>query len=222
MSDSPLVLFDLDGTIYRSEHSVVPAMQETCREFGLPEPTPQRILELLALTQEEQLPYITSGREDIDLEDFVMRFEEREFALVREHAARFDGMIGVFRKLKADGFTLAVCSSGGAPYVNQVIDALDIRGWFAAVSGHEQGEPKHQRAAQIASQHEGPVAAVVGDAASDARAARACDCPFIIAAYGYSHSSIDEQTWAQALVARTAGDIPALVHESVKKSAIAG
>ena len=222
MTDSPLVIFDLDGTIYKSEHSVVPAMQETCREFGLPEPPPERILELLALTRDEQLPYITGGREDIDLDDFVMRLEEREFELVREHAALFDGMLGVFRKLEADGFTLAVCSSGGAPYVNQVVDALGIRSCFSAVSGHERGEPKHQRAAQIAAEHAGPAAAVVGDAASDARAAVAVGVPLIVAAYGYSHSSIDEQVWTQSLVARTPGDVPGLVRESLERTASPG
>ena len=197
-------------------------MQETCREFGLAEPSPQRILELLALTQEEQLPYITGGREDIDLNDFVMRFEEREFSLVREHATMFDGMERVFRKLEADGFTLAVCSSGGAPYVNQVIDALGIRAWFAAVSGHQNGEPKHERAAQIAAEHSGPVAAVVGDADSDARAADAVDATLIIAAYGYSHSSIDARTWNRSLVAGAPRDIPGLVHESLNRTAQAG
>lgn len=218
MDESPLVIFDLDGTIYESEHSVVPAMQETCREFGLREPSPRRILELLALTTDEQLPYISEGREDIDLQAFVTRMEEREFSLVRKHAKPFDGVLEVLRKLKADNFTLAVCSSGSMPYVNLVIDSLGIREWFSAVSGTKDKRPKHKRAVEIARHHQGPVAAVVGDAASDARAAHAIDAPFVIAAYGYSLSSIDTQTWNNALRAETPADIPEKVQESLLRS----
>ena len=47
VGDFEIAVFDMDGTLYSTDGSVVPAVLETFREFGLPEPPVEEIEDLI-------------------------------------------------------------------------------------------------------------------------------------------------------------------------------
>lgn len=218
MSDKPLVLFDLDGTLFESESSVVPAMREACRDLGLDIPSRETILERLAYTLTEQVPMYIGTRVDVDPHAFAQQLAKREEELVRENATLFPGILPVLDSLLSCGYSLAVCSSGGQHYVDLVIDTLGIRDRFIACSGQLNEEPKYERAAALAAAHNNAVVCHIGDAHSDALAAEAVGCPFVIADYGYSLSSIPDSTRARAIIASSPSDIPGAIEQAAVRS----
>ena len=52
MEDFEIAVFDMDGTLYSTDTSIVPAVQETFLELGLPEPPVEEIEDLIGTKKE--------------------------------------------------------------------------------------------------------------------------------------------------------------------------
>lgn len=189
------LVFDLDGTLVDSAPDLVATLNVILSQEGVA-PLPlseardfighgaRRLMERGFAAQglsirPEAMPELFAR--------FIAHYETH----IADESRPFPGVIEALTEMKAAGARLAVCTNKLTGLSKQVLDALDLSRLFDAVIGADSApaakpDPRHLLTA-IAAAGGDPVRAVmVGDAATDASAARAAKAPLILMTYGYT------------------------------------
>ena len=104
-----LVFFDWDGTIMDSTHSIVVAIQQTCRDLEITVPTDQQASWVIGLSLTEALRKAIPDLGDHNIDRFIERYRYHYFT--RDTDLRlFAGMRELLERLKAAGIQLAVAT----------------------------------------------------------------------------------------------------------------
>jgi phosphoglycolate phosphatase len=125
------------------------------------------------------------------------RFLARYLAHIADESRPFPGVVDALEALRADGARLAVCTNKPTGLSNALLDALDLGRLFEAVVGPDRApaakpDPRHLEAAVTAAGGTLGRAILVGDAATDAGAARAAGVPLILVSFGYTETPAAE------------------------------
>ncbi|MGZ6015972.1 MAG: HAD-IA family hydrolase, partial [Phenylobacterium sp.] len=112
-------------------------------------------------------------------------------AHIADESRPFPGCVEALESLKADGARLAVCTNKLTGLSRSLLDALDMSRLFDAVIGADAApgikpDPRHLETAIAAAGGTMDRAIMVGDAATDAGAARAAKTPLILVSFGYT------------------------------------
>ncbi len=206
---SGLLIFDLDGTLFRGDRATVVAVTEAFDDLGLARPTPAEICSYFGKPIHEfhaWLRRLAAGRE---IEGVLLRIERREAELVPTEGALFPGVRLMLERFADEGFRLAICSNGRDPYVRTVLASHRIAGFFGAVRVREvEAENKTIMARDLLARIETRPAFVIGDRRDDIEAGKANGALTSGCAYGYG--SREEIAAADAVV-ETAREIPEAV-----------
>ena len=104
-----LVVFDWDGTVMDSTHSIVVAIQQTCRDLEITVPTDQQASWVIGLSLTEALRKAIPDLGDHNIDRFIERYRYHYFT--RDTDLRlFAGMRELLERLKAAGIQLAVAT----------------------------------------------------------------------------------------------------------------
>ncbi len=131
-----LIIFDLDGTLYRTEASVSAALSVLCSELSIPEVTRAEALKHAGKTTAGFLRAVLQLPESINPETVINRFRELERYYVRERGELYPGTQAMLCELKAQGHTLAVCSNGSLEYIELVTGVTGISAHFEYVKSN--------------------------------------------------------------------------------------
>ena len=109
----------------------------------------------------------------------------------------FPGAVSALETLRAQGARLAVCTNKPTALSNALLRALDLDRLFEAVVGPDNApaakpDPRHLEAAVVAAGGSLARALMVGDAATDAGAARAARVPLVLVTFGYTETPAAE------------------------------
>ncbi|HEY2752676.1 HAD-IA family hydrolase [Phenylobacterium sp.] len=120
-------------------------------------------------------------------ERFIARYETH----IADESRPFPGAVAALETLKAQGAKLCVCTNKLTGLSTTLLDALDLSRLFDAVVGADatpaiKPDPRHIEAAVAACGGSISRTVMVGDAATDARAARAARVPLILVSFGYT------------------------------------
>jgi phosphoglycolate phosphatase len=205
------IIFDLDGTLFKTETATVPAVIETFKRFGLTKPSKQEICRFFGRPGSEFHTWLESLCPRDMASDFVRDVDRRELEYAATQGELYPGVIRMLTELAQDGYNLALCTNGEAEYVNTVLDAHDLRPFFTAVRHRiHRGDSKPSMVAELLAGGNPAAAVMVGDRDDDIRAARENRIYSIAAAYGYGSGSAFACADA---VADAPGDIPGLVKD---------
>lgn len=188
-----LVIFDLDGTIYKSESTYVPAIQNALNDFGLPSLVPEEILPFLRYNAQEYSEKIL-GSDDADrIEEFRKKVRQYELRDIPVIGALFPGVVEILDELRSLGCEMAICTNAENNYLDAVVDKTGIRQYFRALLGNDSGRPKADLVRELlaATGHSSKQCVVVGDSDSDQNAALHNGVAFIEAAWGYGNDTIE-------------------------------
>lgn len=108
----PLAVFDIDGTLVDSRASIHRAATEAAQALGLPEPSYDRVRQIVGLTLEHALAVLEPDLEPRDLERFIAEFRAsfgRMFEAGHQEPL-YDGAMEHLRRLKRDGWRLALAT----------------------------------------------------------------------------------------------------------------
>lgn len=208
MRDAVLI-FDMDGTLFKSESVTVPAVQETFRDAGLEIPDAVFILNFIGSPMAELAKWVQSVCGDRDAHALMSQIDARELELVDSVGQLYPDVTAMLERLRGDYRALALCTNGESKYVNRVIDSQNIRRFFDVIRFRTSAQDtKPDMAAEILRNLGITRGVVTGDRREDVEAAHHNSLKAIGAGYGYG--SEDELKHADA-VAANAGEIPALV-----------
>jgi len=189
------IAFDLDGTLVDTAHDLVGTLNWLLAEEGL-SPLP------LA----EARPFIGRGARwmiergfqaaqapvaPASVQPLFERFIDRYSGHIADESRPFPGCVAALEALRADGAKLVVCTNKLTGLSKALLDALDLTRLFDAVIGADAApaikpDPRHLETAIAAVGGRMDRAIMVGDAATDAGAARAAKVPLILVSFGYT------------------------------------
>ncbi|HWK72157.1 MAG TPA: HAD-IA family hydrolase [Burkholderiaceae bacterium] len=123
------VVFDWDGTVMDSTHSIVAAIQGACADLGLPVPPAQEAAWVIGLSLESALyrcvPTLTADQ----MPDFVDRY--RVHFLSRDPEIKlFDGITDLLATLQSRQVRLGVATGKSRVGLDRVLTAKQLHGHF--------------------------------------------------------------------------------------------
>ena len=191
------VAFDLDGTLVDTAPDIVAALNfaleaEGCRALPFDE---GRLLIGGGVRRLIERGFVAAGlpaspeRLAGAFDAFIARYE----AHLADHSQVYPGVVEALGALQSEGLRLCVCTNKYTDLALALLAHLDLGRFFEAVVGPQglpaqKPDPRHLEAAVRAAGGDLSRAIMVGDAATDAGAARAAGVPLILMSYGYTET----------------------------------
>ena len=192
-----IVIFDLDGTLFRTETVTVPAVREAFAHFALAPPSQNEICSCFGRTTEEYRAWLAAKCPPAlaaAVEAYAVR---RELELIPRCGELYPGVPHALAQLRDTLPRLAICSNGPRQYVRAVLEGCGIAPLFDAVRWRrpddaDKGRMLHDLLAHLAPPcppSTVPLPGVlVGDRYDDVDAAHANGLTALGAAYGYGRT----------------------------------
>ena len=187
--------FDLDGTLVDSAPDLVGTLNVILAQDGvapLPFEDARRFIGHGARRLLER-GFRAQGREVTPdaLEPLFARFIAHYDAHSADLTRPYPGVVDALTTLKGAGARLAVCTNKLTGLSLGVLDKLDLTRFFDAVVGADAApapkpDPRHLTTAVAAAGGRIDRAIMVGDASTDAGAARAARVPLVLVSFGYT------------------------------------
>ncbi|WP_283607847.1 HAD family hydrolase [Faecalispora anaeroviscerum] len=204
-----LIVFDLDGTLHRTDVFAVKIHQIVQGELEYPVQTPEEIRNTFGMPAKEYLPALLPGSDEATQRHYVQRVLELENEYLHL-AEAYDGSAQMLRQLRADGWVTAICSNSSVRYISAVLNAIQLDTLIDEIQPLEpDSHEKAESLARLLGRVQPQKALMVGDTIFDLDAARKNNLPFIGCLYGFRPT---EMAAADKKVA-TVSEIPAAAQE---------
>ncbi len=189
------IVFDLDGTLVDTAPDIVRALNETMAAEGLPRVRPDAVRMMVG--QGARMLIVRAAARagvnfrDEKLDQLTETFVEFYRADIARESRAFPGVEESLAGLAAMGAKLAVCTNKRTELSVQLLSALNLADWFAAIVGadavtHKKPHAEHYRAAVTRAGGTIRRSVMIGDSAADVGTARAAGAPVAVVTFGYS------------------------------------
>ena len=121
-----LAVFDLDGTLSRTELFSVPAAQEMERLLGYPVQEASHIIASFGTNYKDTMDAIFPGW-DQKAYDFYFTHGGEIQAKYLDRAMPYDGIPEAMDRLHAIGYETAVCSNSNIRYIKMCVSAIGLK-----------------------------------------------------------------------------------------------
>lgn len=176
-----LLIFDLDGTLYNTESSIICAVNLLFDELGLARPDVSDILANIGKTTVMFFKSLLPAQ--IAPEAAADRFRILEREAVKKSGRLYPGVQELLKKLKSDGCSLCVVSNGSLEYIELVLKSTGISGFFTRTYSAKYHDSKATLIKELVTPDDRAV--IIGDTTADIDAAIKNNLPSIAALYGY-------------------------------------
>ncbi|MGH4122466.1 MAG: HAD-IIIC family phosphatase [Clostridium sp.] len=149
------IIFDLDGTLFKTDTVFIDAIYQVC------------------ISSEEEIQFIRKELRTI------------EDKLINVSAQLYEDVKNMLDNLKKEGYILCICTNGSNHYVNNILKTFGISNYFTIIKSRREGLTKGQLIKQILDESACCSAIVVGDTAIDFKSADDTSCLSIGVSYGY-------------------------------------
>ncbi|UCC92399.1 MAG: HAD family hydrolase [Thermoplasmata archaeon] len=191
MVDFDIAVFDMDGTLYSTDLSIVPAVIETFADLGLPEPPVEEIEDLIGRPDVHYHMWLKehAGEHGDIIVDAVSK---KEVSLVNQRGYLYPKTREMLEELRAMDVRTALLTNAGRGYCMMVLETFEIHHLFDAVSWYESGDGgKTERLRDIIQGFGGGTAVMVGDRFYDFEAAQEVGCTSIGVAHGFGNDELE-------------------------------
>ena len=201
MTASPLIVFDLDGTLVDTAPDLVGALNFILQREGLPLVP---VASARAMIGAGARKLIERGLEmdgrvmsvsDIDrlTSDFIAYYKDH----IADGSRPFDGLHAALDELEGRGFKFAVCTNKLEDLSRLLLAKLDMTSRFAAICGADTfgvAKPDPTILRQTIAQAGGDISSsiMVGDSGPDVGVARRAGIPVVGVEFGYTEIPIAE------------------------------
>lgn len=188
-TDTPLIVFDWDGTLMDSTGRIVSAMQTTARKLKIPVPTDDAVRSIIGLSLENCYLQLFP-----DVTDHEWITEEYRYQYVegdKTPSPVFEGVEDVLSQLKEQGHYLTVATGKARHGLDRVLDESKLRHFFDATIASDEAQSKpHPEMLEILLKRFGLKASegvMVGDTTHDLKMAQDAGMHRVGVSYG-AHS----------------------------------
>lgn len=190
MARAGLLIFDLDGTIFRTGPVTVAAARRSLAAFAVTPPEDDEITSFIGKPSEELYVLLRSLSRADQASQICETFDRLELELVPTIGAPFPGVLEALAELRGLAAHMAICTNGGRTYVDRVMGAHDLGHYFDAVRYRDATtDSKPSMVGELLQRFAGRPALVVGDRGDDVEAAHRNGIKAVAAVYGYGSSA---------------------------------
>jgi phosphoglycolate phosphatase len=185
--NAPLLIFDLDGTLYRTESSFLRTMRQVYADYAVPHPGDGAVLSMVGETFATFVDWLLGQGFRASRAALQEEIGRAELQAIRDYGELYDGVPDTLHELARRGCALTLCTNGDRRYVDAVLARGGIGGVFDRLSTLEVGgATKSERVSELVRDFATRLPIVVGDRIHDIVAARANGCRMVGALYGYA------------------------------------
>lgn len=198
---SPLLVFDLDGTMVDTAVDLIAALNDTLGEDGL-QPIPTSEVGHLVgsggrVMIERGLRYHGIDPAARDLDHLQSRFVGHYSRAMPGSSAAYPGLLPALDRFAAAGWRFAVCTNKTESLARQLLESLNLSDRLDAICGGDTFPVRKPDAGHllgtIAAAGGDPAHAVmVGDSRADIDAARNAGVPVVAVTFGYTDHPVSE------------------------------
>src|SRR5690606_14169863 len=123
------VVFDWDGTVMDSTHTITASIRQACVDLDLPVPTVEQASWVIGLSLESALYHAVPTLTADQVPAFIDRYRTH-FMRFDQEIPLFDGMRQLLDDLKDQGAFLAVATGKSRLGLNRVLEAHDMLEYF--------------------------------------------------------------------------------------------
>lgn len=198
-SSSPLIVFDLDGTLVDTAPDLVSALNFVLQREGLPLVPVASARAMIGAGARKlierglELDDRVMSARDIDrlTKDFISYYQDH----IADASRPFDGLFAALDELESRGFKFAVCTNKLEGLSKLLLEKLEMTKRFAAICGADTfgvSKPDPAILRQTVARAGGNLSAsiMVGDAGPDVGVARRAGIPVIGVTFGYTETPI--------------------------------
>lgn len=188
-----LVIFDLDGTLYKTETSFVPAVREFLRTHQKQLHQSENLMKLIGEPTWVLVEWLKSLNIDQPLNLLRQEFDRLELDSVRQYGELYDATRTVLEHLSLAGSTLGICTNGRRPYIDTILNKFDIKRHFSLVRyPQDREDTKNIMLSRIKSEFSTMKAFMIGDRFHDIEAAKVNGFVAVGAGYGYGGEEVND------------------------------
>lgn len=193
--DSPLLVFDLDGTLVDSAPDLLATLAAVLPRHGIPLAIDASFRDgiglgaryLIEYALERQKVAVDKATLDAIHRDFLVHYE----ANICVGTKLFPGAVTLLDRFAAIGWSFAVCTNKPERMSRLLLQELGIADRFAAIGGGDsfplrKPDPAHLLMTIVAASGSAEAIVMMGDSQTDLDTARGARVPFVGVTFGYT------------------------------------
>ncbi|MFT4185362.1 MAG: phosphoglycolate phosphatase [Rhizobium sp.] len=197
---SPLVVFDLDGTLLDTHADLVASLNHTIAALHLPPVTYDDVTHLVGNGAQVMIEracklhgYMLSPEE---LPALLQRFIAHYTETMPGATQPYPGLLAAMDALKSQGYKLAVCTNKMEGLARTLLERLGLTHYFEAITGGDTFSVRKPNAEHLLGTVEragGDISRtiMIGDSINDILVARNAGIPSIAVPFGYSDVGVE-------------------------------
>ena len=187
-----LIMFDMDGTLFRTETSFFPAVHDFAGKYGFSQPSDDFLRGFIGKAGEEWKAWVESLHLGKSTDELDQEFDALERHYVETQGQLYPGVPDVLRTLAVNGWHLGICSNAPPWYPELILTNAGVRDLFDLVRVPKRsGETKPVMLCEVLDELRPERCAMVGDLADDMRGAHAGGYFAIGAVYGWAPEELE-------------------------------
>lgn len=187
-----LLIFDLDGTLYNSATSFLPALKRLFKEYGI-EYNEEEAIKFIGEPDYKFWEYLKTKNFKDNIDKVLQKMDDYEYSEVEKSGKLYSEVREILQKFKKKGYTLSLCSNGIKEYIEKVLKKFDLLEIFSDIRYPlNKGETKDRMVGEILEKHKPEMAFMIGDRYHDMMAAFKNGIVFIGAMYGFGKREIEK------------------------------
>jgi phosphoglycolate phosphatase len=192
---SPLLVFDLDGTLVDTAPDLISTLNAVMAIEGVPPTALAEARHIVGGGARVMIERAFAGKsvkaDQPTMDRLFKAFIEHYSAHIADTSRPFPGLIDALDHLERDGFRFAVCTNKLEGLARLLLDKLDLTRRFVFICGQDTFGAMKPDPLPLLKTIEAaggdPVRAImIGDSATDVRTARAAKVPVVVVEFGYS------------------------------------
>ena len=184
-----LLIFDLDGTIFRTKETIFPAIKEVLNEIGLEDDIEGSIDSLIGEKTSEFCEKVKP--KGIEMDEFIEKLWKKEKEFIDKSGSLYEGIREVLDECRSRDIPMVLCSNANRDYIEYVLDRFGLKDHFVEILSGSEFDDKRKAVENIVREYEGDPAVLIGDREIDKNAAAENGVIFLGVLYGYGRDEIE-------------------------------
>lgn len=181
------IIFDLDGTIFKSDKLFIESFNRVRKNLGFESINESVLKKLIGKPMADICREVFGELSNEEVEEIRAQVRKEDQKNISKLGNLYPGAIDMLKTLKEEGYTLCICSHGSGDYVTNVLKTFALEDYFAIVKSRVEGLSKSQLIKQILEETMSSSAIVVGDTPFDIEGANDSRCLSIGVSYGFGN-----------------------------------
>jgi len=187
-----LIMFDMDGTLFRTETSFFPSVREFASRHAFPVPDEEFLRSFIGQSGSAWRAWLEQLQLGKSTQELACEFDLLEQKYVKTQGELYPGTADVLRALALDGWKLGVCSNAPGWYAETILTRAGVRDLFTVIRVPSRpDQTKAMMLCEVWNELHPEQCAMVGDRADDIRAAHAGGYFAIGAVYGWAPQELE-------------------------------